>query len=108
MAATRSKTFAFSEERGRGGGVLAGYVSLTSQSPYPIIVYSVATKKFLCFSSNEIGLLWFLSLALSFLCYPRHLDIEIKSKKRIGFYCCSFYLEKAGKLCDLPPKRAGA
>ena len=38
--------------RGGGGGVLglifAGYAPLASQSPYPIIVYSVANNKQIC------------------------------------------------------------
>ena len=37
------------DAKGRGGGVLelifAGYVLLASQSPYPIIVYSVASYR---------------------------------------------------------------
>ena len=38
-------------------------------------------KFFLCFSSNEIGLLWFLSLALSSSPVIHvNVDIEIKSK----------------------------
>ena len=39
-------------EGGGGGGVLglifAGYAPLASQSPYPIIVYSVANNKQIC------------------------------------------------------------
>ena len=50
-----------------------------------ISLFLTAAIKFLFFSSNEIGLLWFYSLALDFSLLSRHLnvDIEIKSKERI-------------------------
>ena len=46
--------------------------------------------KFFCFSSNEIGLVWFLSLALAFSVIHVNVDIEKKTKERIGFCCCCF------------------
>ena len=48
-----------------------------------ISLFLTAAIKFLFFSSNEIGLLWFYSLALDFSLLSRHLNVDIKSKERI-------------------------
>ena len=50
----------------------------------------------------------FVSRFSSFSVIHVNVDIEIKSKERIGCCCCCFYLWKVAKLYDLPPKRAGA
>ena len=52
--------------------------------------FSHRRYKFFCFSSNEIGLVWFLSLALAFSVIHVNVDIEKKTKERIGFCCCCF------------------
>ena len=40
-----------------------------------------AALKFLCFSSNEIGLLWFFLTLQLFLCYPdNEINVSVKSK----------------------------
>ena len=79
----------------------------------PLIFTLVAASissflKFLCFSSNEIGLLCFLSRSSSFAVIHVNVDIKIKLKYRIGFVVVVFNSKSQRKLCDLPQKRAGA
>ena len=61
----------------------------------PLIFTLVAASissflKFLCFSSNEIGLLCFLSRSSSFAVIHVNVDIKIKLKYRIGFVVVVF------------------
>ena len=58
--------------------------------------FSHRRYKFFCFSSNEIGLVWFLSLALAFSVIHVNVDIEKKTKERIGFCCCCFISKRPG------------
>ena len=71
----------------------------------PLIITFVAASispfshrryKFFCFSSDEIGLVWFLSLALAFSVIHVNVDIEMKSKERIGICCCCFISKRPG------------
>ena len=55
--------------------------------------FLTAAIKFSCYSYDEIGLLCFLSLASSFSVIHVSLDIEIKSKERIGFVVVIFPLK---------------
>ena len=76
----------------------------------------VAAIKLSSYSSNEIGLLplfvcllfFFISRSSSFSVIHGNVDIEIKSRERIGFVVVVvvFLSLKSGWLCDLPPKRA--
>ena len=58
--------------------------------------FLTAAIKFSYYSSDEIGLLCFVSLASSFSVIHVSLDIEIKSKERIGFSCCYFFPKSPG------------
>ena len=60
------------------------------------------------FQRNWSPLFFYLSPSSSFSLIHVNVDVESKSKERIGFCCRCFYLQKSGKLCDLPPKHAGA
>ena len=65
---------------------LVTYLLIFTLEAASISHFLTATIKFSCYCSNEIGLLCFLSLALALsACYPLNVDIEIKSKERIGF-----------------------
>ena len=55
--------------------------------------FLTAAIKFSCYSYDEVGLLCFLSLASSFSVIHVSLDIEIKSKERIGFVVVIFSLK---------------
>ena len=63
-------------------------------------------KIFMFFFEQNWSPLVLISCSSSFSVIHVNVDIEVKSKERIGFCCCWFYLSMAGKLCDLPPKRA--
>ena len=63
--------------------------------------------KFFCFSSNEIGLVWFLSLALAFSVIHVNVDIEKKTKERIGFCCCCFISKRPGSYAPHPGLHEG-
>ena len=71
----------------------------------PLIITFVAASispfshrryKFFCFSSDEIGLVWFLSLALAFSVIHVNVDFEMKSKERISICCCCFISKRPG------------
>ena len=64
--------------------------------------------KFLCFSSNEIGLLCFLSRSSSFSVIHVNVDIKIKSNYKISALLLLSVSPKSEKLWDLPSKRTGA
>ena len=74
------------------------YVVLFTFFSLPLILTLVAASvshfltaaiKFSCYSYNEIGLLFFISVIHS------NVDFKIKSKERIGFVVVVFYLSKS-------------
>ena len=54
--------------------------------------FLTAAIKFSCYSSNEIGLLFFISGSSSLFVIHANKDIKIKSKERLGFVVAVFYL----------------
>ena len=79
--------------------------------PLVFLIFSPTAIKFPCFSSNVIGLPFFLSLALALSQLSR--SIKTLRRDRIGFVVVVVVVVvvfslKVRVACDLPPKRAGA
>ena len=58
--------------------------------------FLTAAITFSCYSSNEIGLPFFISGASSFSVIHGYADFTVKSKKIIGFVAVVFFISKSG------------
>ena len=77
---------------GRGGGVLglifAGYAPVASQSPYPIIVCSVANNRQICnFRDPNLVAFYFYELTHFFRLHEEHFAFHLPTVQTFWYVC---------------------